>query len=86
MASSADGSYQDQAREIVPSDLLFVHEGLEEDGESWRAALPRPDHLLSRVVMRPLQALRQAAAMRSDIPASTSQSPAPRRRHRRPRR
>ena len=42
MASSADGSYQDQAREIVPSDLLFVHEGLEEDGESWRAALPGP--------------------------------------------
>lgn len=36
-------------REIVPSELLPVLEGLEEDGETWRAALPRTDNLLRRV-------------------------------------
>ena len=53
MANSANGPCEDQTREIVPSDLLFVHEGLEEDGESWRAALPLAENLLRRVAVFP---------------------------------
>jgi hypothetical protein len=37
------------APEILPPDLLPIHQRLEHDGGSWRAALPPPDTLLHRV-------------------------------------
>lgn len=52
MANSAAKYSEHWAREIVPSELLPLHEGLEEDGESWRAALPRTDNLIRRVTAR----------------------------------
>lgn len=84
MASSADGSCEDQAREIVPSDLLFVHEGLEEDGESWRATLPLTENLLRRVAVFPAHT---ASCIRQDFclnaPSSAPPAPpAPHKRHR----
>jgi hypothetical protein len=80
MATSADGSCEDQTREIVPSDLLFVHEGLEEDGESWRATLPLAENLLRRVAVFPAYAAaRIATDFRLDVPSSAP--PAPHKHH-----
>ncbi len=76
MANSANGPCEDQTREIVPSDLLFVHEGLEEDGESWRAALPLAENLLRRVAVFPTHTSASTAIdSRRDI--LTSAPPAP---------
>ncbi|HEX5440343.1 MAG TPA: hypothetical protein VFW76_05630 [Ktedonobacterales bacterium] len=85
MANSANGPCEDQAREIVPSELLFVHEGLEEDGESWRATLPLADNLLRRVVIFPTPMPTPATASpASDIhlDVSASAPPAPQKHHR----
>ncbi len=80
MANSANDPCEDQAREIVPSDLLFVHEGLEEDGESWRAALPLAESLLRRVAVFPTPtAACIAIDVHPSIPASAP--PAPQKRH-----
>ncbi|HEY7339817.1 MAG TPA: hypothetical protein VH591_02955 [Ktedonobacterales bacterium] len=80
MANSANGPCEDQTREIVPSDLLLVHQGLEEDGSSWRATLPLADNLLRRVADFPTQTIASLARdVHSDI--SVSAPPAP---HRRP--
>jgi hypothetical protein len=43
----------DTALEILPPDLLPIHQRLEHDGGSWRASLPAPDTLLHRVRERP---------------------------------
>ena len=80
MATSANGSCEDQTREIVPSDLLFVHEGLEEDGESWRATLPLTENLLRRVAVFPAHsAARITTDFRLDAPSSAP--PAPHKHH-----
>jgi hypothetical protein len=39
--------------ETMPLELLPLHQGLEEDGSSWRATLPLPDDLLRRVRIQP---------------------------------
>src|SRR6476661_1320357 len=80
MANSADGSCEDQTREIVPSDLLFVHEGLEEDGESWRATLPLTENLLRRVAVFPTPT---TACLTTDfhLDVPSSAPPAPHKRH-----
>ena len=80
MANSADGSCEDQTREIVPSDLLFVHEGLEEDGESWRATLPLTENLLRRVAVFPTPT---TACLTTDfhLDVPSSAPPAPYKRH-----
>ncbi|HET9979671.1 MAG TPA: hypothetical protein VFQ32_04470 [Ktedonobacterales bacterium] len=44
---------EDAALEILPPDLLPIHQRLEHDGGSWRASLPAPDTLLHRVRERP---------------------------------
>lgn len=81
MANSANGPCEDQAREIVPSDLLFVHEGLEEDGESWRAALPLAESLLRRVAAFPTNTTPYLALdVHPNIPSSAP--PGPHKRHR----
>ena len=83
MANSANGPCEDQTREIVPSDLLFVHQGLEEDGSSWRAALPLADGLLRRVAVLPTHTTPYLATdARSAIPASAPSEPQKRHRHR----
>ena len=41
------------APEILPPDLLPIHQRLEYDGGNWRASLPPPDTLLNRVRERP---------------------------------
>jgi hypothetical protein len=80
MANSANSPCEDQTREIVPSDLLFVHEGLEEDGESWRAAHPLAEDLLRRVVVFPTSpTARIVTDFHPDITASAP--PAPHKRH-----
>ena len=43
----------DAAPEILPPDLLPLHQRLEHDGGSWRASLPPPDTLLHRVREHP---------------------------------
>lgn len=55
MRSSASNHDDEQTLETVPLDLLPLHQGLEEDGSSWRAALPRADNLLRRVAVSPLR-------------------------------
>src|SRR6185437_8218148 len=76
MANSAHGPCEDQTREIVPSDLLFVHQGLEEDGSSWRAALPLADDLLRRVAVFPAHTTpRLASDFRPNIPALPTPAP-----------
>ncbi|HEY1389193.1 MAG TPA: hypothetical protein VGF38_11670 [Ktedonobacterales bacterium] len=83
MVNSANGPCEDHAREIVPSDLLFVHEGLEEDGESWRATLPLADNLLRRVVVLPTPPTAYLASdIHLDFPASAPPAPQKRHRHR----
>jgi hypothetical protein len=52
MSCSAGGRDDDRAPETMPLELLPLHRGLEEDGSSWRAALPRPENLLRRVTAR----------------------------------
>ena len=46
-----DAAYprDDIALEILPPDLLPIHQRLEHDGGSWRASLPAPDTLLHRI-------------------------------------
>lgn len=39
--------------ETMPLELVPLHQGLEEDGSSWRATLPLPDDLLRRVRIQP---------------------------------
>lgn len=81
MANSADGPGDDQSREIVPSELLLVHEGLEEDGESWRATLPLAENLLRRVTVFPTCiATRITTDFHLDLTASALR--APHKRHR----
>ena len=83
MANSANGPCEDQMCEIVPSDLLFVHEGLEEDGESWRATLPLAESLLRRVAVFPAhKAARITTDFRLDVPSSAPPAPHKRHRHR----
>ena len=41
------------APEILPPDLLPIHQRLEHDGGSWRASLPPTDTLLDRMRERP---------------------------------
>lgn len=83
MANSANGPCEDQTREIVPSDLLFVHEGLEEDGESWRAALPLAENLLRRVAVFPTHTSASTATdSHRDILTSAPPAPPKRPHHR----
>lgn len=49
----------DAAPEILPPDLLPIHQRLEHDGGSWRASLPPSDTLLDRMWERPSQDTRQ---------------------------
>ena len=51
---TCSGSEHDEERtlETVPLELLPLHQGLEEDGSSWRATLPLADALLRRVADR----------------------------------
>lgn len=53
MTSSASDQRDDAVLDTVPCDLLPIHQRLEDDGGSWRTALPRPDKLLHRVRVRP---------------------------------
>ena len=53
MSYSAADHDEAKTLETVPLELLPLHQGLEEDGSSWRATLPRPDNLLRRVVVAP---------------------------------
>jgi hypothetical protein len=55
MTSSASDHDEELKLETVPLELLPLHQGLEEDGSSWRAALPRADNLLRRVAVSPLR-------------------------------
>lgn len=53
MSYSAADHDEAKTLEAVPLELLPLHQGLEEDGNSWRATLPRPDNLLRRVAVTP---------------------------------
>ena len=53
MSYSAADHDEAKTLEAVPLELLPLHQGLEEDGSSWRATLPRPDNLLRRVAGAP---------------------------------
>lgn len=53
MRSSASNQRDDAVLDAVPCDLLLIHQRLEDDGGSWRTALPHPDKLLRRVRVRP---------------------------------
>lgn len=56
MTRSASNYDEMSTQEAMPLDLLPLHQGLEEDGYSWRAMLPLPDNLLRRVAGCPPRA------------------------------
>jgi hypothetical protein len=81
MTGSASDRDEEQTQETVPLELLPVHQGLEEDGSSWRATLPLAENLLRWVAVCPPNNARPTTRdVRPAIPASVS--PAPQRRHR----
>jgi hypothetical protein len=83
MTGSAADHDEQHTLETVPLELLPVHQGLEEDGSSWRAALPLADGLLRRVAAFPIQSSTCLASdSRPDSAASVPPAPHLRPRHR----
>lgn len=81
MTGSAADHDEEQTLETVPLELLPLHQGLEEDGSSWRAALPLAEGLLRRVAVFPTHTTASLAIdFHPGIPGSSP--PAPRKRHR----
>jgi hypothetical protein len=87
MTGSAADHDEQHALETVPLELLPVHQGLEEDGSSWRATLPLAENLLRRVAVFPTHTT--ACLARDSHPDSLVSAPpaphqCPRHRHTRP--
>ncbi len=81
MTGSAADHDEEQALETVPLELLPLHQGLEEDGSSWRATLPLAEGLLRRVAVFPTHTTASIANdFHRDIPAPAPT--APHKRHR----
>ncbi|HKT38410.1 MAG TPA: hypothetical protein VJR48_08550 [Ktedonobacterales bacterium] len=73
MTGSAADHDEQHTLETVPLELLPVHQGLEEDGSSWRATLPLAENLLRRVAAFPIPS---SACLASDSrPGSAASAP-----------
>jgi hypothetical protein len=83
MMCSASDHDEERTLETVPVELLPLHQGLEEDGNCWRATLPLADNLLRRVAAPlPLHIQRAASALPPVLRASALSAPQKRCRHR----
>ena len=72
MTNSASDQHDDMVLEPVPTDLLPIHQRLEDDGGSWRASLPPLDQLLRRVKARPSRDIRRDAHVDDSEPQPPS--------------
>jgi hypothetical protein len=72
MTNSASDQHDDMVLEPVPTDLLPIHQRLEDDGGSWRASLPPLDQLLRRVKARPPRDMRHDARVDDSGPQPLS--------------
>ncbi len=83
MTGSAADHDEEQTVETVPLELLPLHQGLEEDGSSWRATLPLAESLLRRVAVFPTPTTAHIAIdFHPNLPASTPPAPHKHHRHR----
>jgi hypothetical protein len=72
MTNSASDQHDDMVLEPVPTDLLPIHQRLEDDGGSWRASLPPLDQLLRRVKARAPRDMRHDARVDDSGPQPLS--------------